>query len=622
MRKKYFYIAGSGIVLGVLLVPLLFGKRNAVPGTVKFTASVNNALPQSLNYKTVTFGFNIGFLGDLNKQGSSFLNGPLQTVKADGITNVRVYEPFTNGLIKNPTYGPSNLAWLASQGLHVLLSISNYPTVPSIEYDKSVPSKDPSNESFTNRYPPVDVEGQYIPWLQSWLDNLKSMGVLSSMDFEIGNEPDAPQFFWGTAEKFTEIAHATKTLIQTYNRPVYCCGFTSGFANNQADRDPGYSALLADDSFFDGTTRLSFHSYQYDLKDQAFSSIALPHLAGSIITEFNLWAYQKTGSSDRIATMNSPAFAGWLVTFLDYAYAHDIQKVYIFDLADDPNSNGRLGMFDTSGAPKAAYGYFKQIYNVVKDGYATDDSGSRVHLIGKSNGVWYAKGGTITIPATEKIIAASDPSIVSVAAEPTMLASDQWAITQTMAPPSDDGDDTSNSGGSSNSGTSGGSGGGPTVIGGYVNGDTSGYTVSGTPETITQETSQPLTEPVSATIDFTVVQKTPTSAQPSKPVSGTKPAPSPSNSLAAASTITSIDYTLDEKNAHTTDAFPDTWTLDTTELSNDWHTLTATYHYQNGATRQSISIFEVRNGVPIVTKLKGVAQGVWEALIAFFKTLF
>jgi hypothetical protein len=129
-----------------------------------------------------------------------------------------------------------------------------------------------------------------------------------------------------------------------------------------------------------------------------------------------------------------------------------------------------------------------------------------------------------------------------------------------------------------------------------------------TPATITVQSDKSLDKPVSKTVQFTAAQKQAVSAGSATP-------------NADATTVTKIDYSLDQTQVHTVETFPDTWALDTTTLTNDWHTLAATYTYGDGTTRQSISVFKVENGVPIFVKAESAVSGWWRSIMAFFKNI-
>ncbi len=337
-------------------------------------------------FKSINFGFNIGYLGDLKKDLN--YEKPLQVLKADGVKNVRVYEPFTKNLMPQPQLKTKLLTDLTDRGFQVLLSLSDYP------YQKDDIQDDRSSENesrkqmlgFTNRYPPNDLSA-YTSYLDGFVQNLQTSGALDHIKFEIGNEPDAKKYFWGTPDQFISIAKQTKSVLLKYKRPIFCCAFTSEFANNGSAKSQQYEAFLQDKEFFRGIN-VSFHFYHNS--KYGFNTIKLPNVGNAAITEFNLFSYQKGSNNKKSANTNSPYFGGWMIQLLDYAYQNDIKSVYLFKLVDNADKEGSLGFFDANGDPKPSYNYFKQIYSIIKDGYKIQKDNQSIQVIGHTQRAVYS----------------------------------------------------------------------------------------------------------------------------------------------------------------------------------------------------------------------------------------
>jgi endo-1,4-beta-xylanase len=121
---------------------------------------------------------------------------------------------------------------------------------------------------------------------------------------------------------------------------------------------------------------------------------------------------------------------------------------------------------------------------------------------------------------------------------------------------------------------------------------------------------QSLDTPVSERIHITVTQTIPQTTTPStttKPTTPTLPV--------LRSVITAVDYILDGSLSHRATTFPDTWELDTTTLTNDWHTLLTIYHHADESTTQSIKVFKVQNHTPLW-------QVVWEWVRGIVSKIF
>jgi hypothetical protein len=139
-------------------------------------------------------------------------------------------------------------------------------------------------------------------------------------------------------------------------------------------------------------------------------------------------------------------------------------------------------------------------------------------------------------------------------------------------------------------------------------------TPSGT-KTVTT-TSPVVTSPTVKAIVATT--KTTTTSAPTTPTKSVTISSNPvvaSDATQASTTLTSIVYTLDSKVIHTSTSFPDVWNFDTTNIPNGAYNLTATYHYANGTTESSITIFTVKNGQTFVQNITGILKDVWQELL-------
>ncbi len=340
---------------------------------------------QNSKFKKLIFGFNLGYLGDL-KNGEN-INTALSTIKNDGFTNVRVYEPFTRNLMNNqPQQQVTYLKSLTNNGFNVLLSLSNYPFTSNGTENQKGKNADKDKQrmlQYTNRYTPDDLS-EYGVFLNGFIDQLNQDNTINNLSFEIGNEPDAKQYFWGTPTEFISIARKTKSILLKYKRPIYCCGFTSEFANEGDKMNRNYSSFLYDNDFF-RNVNASFHFYQND-KD-GFSNVNIPNAKNGAITELNMFSHQNKGTFQKNLRANSPQLGALMIQLLDYAYTNDLKIVYLFKLTDNADKEGTLGFFDSNGLPKASYNYFKKMYSIIKDGYFIEKTNNYIKIIGQTKSV-------------------------------------------------------------------------------------------------------------------------------------------------------------------------------------------------------------------------------------------
>jgi endo-1,4-beta-xylanase len=148
------------------------------------------------------------------------------------------------------------------------------------------------------------------------------------------------------------------------------------------------------------------------------------------------------------------------------------------------------------------------------------------------------------------------------------------------------------------------------------------------PQSVTVTTNQSPNQPISHIIEFHVEQNHVAIPVSSKPTTPPKSSSKPSTSiqvppkhvvlLPEPSQIVSIEYTLNDKLLHTTKAFPDTWTFDTTTLADDAYVLKTTYYYQDTTTDTSITIFTVKNHRTLIQSMIFGLQQLWGRVIEWF----
>lgn len=348
--------------------------------------SINSENEPQAGFKQLNFGFNIGYLSGL--QNRNKYAKALAQIKKDGITDIRVYEPFSKNNARNPEYIADLLKPVANAGFHILLDFSNFPFDSSgVENKNQFATTEHAAElKYTNRFAPSDLN-KYALTITRVLNNLKAENIIQNFSFEIGNEPDAKKYFWGDAGSFNRIAKLAKTIFTKYSQPVYCCAFTTEFAVKNRSYDKNFLDLLDNNEFFNNIN-LSFHFYPNQKYN--FNDITLPHKTNAIISEFNIYSYQKQDNQNRIQYTNSAALGKWLSELLRFTYNNNIKTVYLFNLMDDPKKNGALGFFDADGNPKPSYNYFIKFYNIIKNGYRVEENNNTVRIIGTDQTIIYS----------------------------------------------------------------------------------------------------------------------------------------------------------------------------------------------------------------------------------------
>ena len=377
------------------------------PAPIEGSEPQQQVEPSEDGFKQIEFGFNIGFLSYLQQYRDLYVS-PLARVKEDGFTHMRVYDPFTKGMVPFETKVVDHVKYLTDQDMEVLFCISNYPY--PVDKTRKPEHQKGDKPQYTNRYKPANLE-DYKSKLDVILKKFEQNGMMNQIEFEIGNEPESRKFHWGDAEEFVEIAEATEAALQPYNRPIFCCGFTGNFARKELPAYPDYKNFVEKNSIFNRSTEISFHIYQEgaDRSTPRMKDIQDTLFYGGYITEYNLSASMPPKATQKHDLVNSPLFVSKFAELLDLTYRNDIGRVYLFKLVDIPGK-GRLGFFDENGAPKESYIQFLEIYDVVKDGYKIERTANQIKIIGKQSTIHVALNDLSQSIDSKKVTKSSDES--------------------------------------------------------------------------------------------------------------------------------------------------------------------------------------------------------------------
>ena len=209
----------------------------------------------------IRLGFNFGYM-----TSSVYYSKALQRVGSDGLfTTARAYEPFavhgpehvnqrtltrTAAALATYTYGNLTLRMDESKkaSAQLLLSLSNYPYAipPDLATD---PGKYLSQwpgapgattvaaeAAYTNRGPPPAWVNGSVGGYRAAVAELRRLLLATPVNvvWEIGNEPNALGYFWGSAAEYAPLADAAAAALLTTGPEtaggggdVYCCGFST-----------------------------------------------------------------------------------------------------------------------------------------------------------------------------------------------------------------------------------------------------------------------------------------------------------------------------------------------------------------------------------------------------------
>jgi hypothetical protein len=241
--------------------------------------------------------------------------------------------------------------------------------------------------NYTNRHPPADMAA-YGKAMRKMVSAMDNEGLLNRIEFELGNEPEAPRYFWGDRQLWNEVTDTLVQVLKTTGRPVYCCGFTSGFAHGLRGNAEFSDYLANDPSTKD--LGLSYHVYMHSGKGELDLRVgpSIPMRQENIITEFGIYTWFK---EERIKKVHSDNYLLHLMHTLDMCAKNNITRVYLYPLMDYHKVKARFGLFDINAKPKRSYEMVRTLNKVIKNGYQVVDSNRSIIVIGSEELIVWAE---------------------------------------------------------------------------------------------------------------------------------------------------------------------------------------------------------------------------------------
>jgi len=343
----------------------------------------------SAGRKRVEIGFGIGPLRQARR-----VTPALERVAADGFRVIRAYELF------RPKDGSSfapvtdNLRFLDSLGFVPYLDISDFPfgLAPTPRQIAAGHYAFPAAKRagvfrYSNLYPPTAAQyDSVLAALLSALDSAFGRPKMRRWWFEIGNEPDAPHFFWGEPAAFDTLLSTAFDRFHSFDRELRVGGaaFTAGLVSDNAAKSEPYTALARRLAASSGSF-VSFHVYAGSFPNDAAIGPAIHKLLGDgqsatrVVSEWNL---NTKPNPDVNAALNSEGIMPYLIDALAMAYEANIRLLLIHKLMDEP-PNVQLGLFSGTGQPKGGYASVVQVARFAREGYTLVADGDAIRLVGQ-----------------------------------------------------------------------------------------------------------------------------------------------------------------------------------------------------------------------------------------------
>lgn len=380
------FVLSSLTVLAAAGCSARAGQADPPPQVRASSASVKELAPAD-SVQRLEISFGIGYLALIGRYDTA-----LSRIAADGFRVIRVYEPFTHRL--SPEYSDvvEDLKHLTARGLTPYLSLSNFPY--SLEpgpgspqqRDDSLPrGRRATVLSYSNRFPPRNLAayGRMVGGMTAALERAFGRNAVESWYFEIGNEPDAPLYFWGNAADFEQVYRTATDAILGSDSSLDVGGaaYTSGLVADPA-LHPAFAGASRDLARLPGTRFFSFHLY-----DNQFSGAApnarrvldfVPAHLPLVVSEWNVSSVPNHRVSQ---ILDSGAFVPYLIGIVQLCHQVGVRLLLLHKLMDDPPATrDQLGIFRADGTPKQAYTYIRFMNRLTSAGYTVSDMSGLVEI--------------------------------------------------------------------------------------------------------------------------------------------------------------------------------------------------------------------------------------------------
>lgn len=246
--------------------------------------------------------------------------------------------------------------------------------------------------------------------------------------FETGNEPEALQFFWGTANDYLGKADAIRAGLRRtatpsgavrrpYRGPIFFGGFTSATMADLPVLDPPavdnqhdfFQTAFSYNNTSDPAYPLGFHMFRHlgygvsgavgGVQEKGFDDIAAKALStglslnGASISSYSLFGkVGRLGSDWKVDLLNSDFYVYDLAQqVLPFTYDQGVEDLYFWKLFHRDVDDDHRGAFtiDTSAAtmaqavvPNARFHSVSLVWELISDGYQVQASGDYTEITG------------------------------------------------------------------------------------------------------------------------------------------------------------------------------------------------------------------------------------------------
>ena len=339
--------------------------------------------------KQIKWGAGIGSMSGL----STYL-GVCEYAKNHGLDTFRVFNLFDKGWSEDKIVAKIKSLTFYNTA-KVLIGFNSFPYEYLSNYDLSILTpKQQSMAQYTNRFYPTDIE-DFKNKIMSLLYKFQVAGIMNSLSFEIMEEPDSTNKFWGTFDEFKSISLVLKNILKPYGRPIYHADFTSSLMRNSSYKNKEHFLDYIETSSIFNDVIFS-HSFYWEDSGGTFNPVSNTYpnrtFSDSIISEYNMYIGYNEGSTKDLS-QNSSIYVNKLCALLKFIYDKPISRIFVHPLCDynlSADGQGKMGIYkrNVTGDNKV---YFTikpsgtmlyQVMDVVKFGYSV--SGDNIVGIFKS----------------------------------------------------------------------------------------------------------------------------------------------------------------------------------------------------------------------------------------------
>jgi hypothetical protein len=354
-------------------------------------------------FHKMDFGFNLGFFNDVPIETSA-----LKTLKEDGLNHIMFYEPWSANKTNEEIV--SYINELVKKGFTVEVSLSNFPKEKGAKFKdyykehgkKTSPmpkGKLKRSYKFSNRFPPSDYQA-YKDTLKHLLNLVKAKGIEKKVSFEIGSEPNANLYFWGDADDFRKYYNTVRPILKKAGFDMTCCGYSTGYFGHPRERA---NAMHKDfDKFIkrDGITQsYSMYLTTWGTRKTNLGTFTPNYTKNSVISAYGTYAKLNDKTDKKMVARNKELDAGSYMTqtlkMIKFSYKNKVKRAYLWKLLDVPKKRGTAGYFKVGGVAKPRYQQWKTIHNVINEGFYVVQNDSKVHIVGKTSTMIFAKKESI-----------------------------------------------------------------------------------------------------------------------------------------------------------------------------------------------------------------------------------